>query len=272
MLTFHYPCPGALRRALLPCLVVLAACEGKSGVLTDYQLSGSTTEAATTDVSATGTTDVSATGTSATSEVSQTEATVGTTETWWPPGLCEDPSQEVVGPEVTVTVRNAGVADIFVLGGGFCSDPPFSLEDASGEPMITWIGASCPPSCSLVLEFGECGCPDIGCQPGVIRLTPGGSYEATWSGVHYLIAEVLEECVPEQCAGGSCSAPQQTEPGAYTFIAHGNAAFTCTLDDCSCEPNAQGWCMVPEAVLEPAITAEAVLTYPDDGAVELVFQ
>ena len=91
--------------------------------------------------------------------------------------LCLDPSvpDEQIGPAVTVTIRNASDADVFVRGNGFCSDPAFSLRNAADEPLVSWIAASCPAMCGFVLANDECGCPDIGCTPGVLRIAPGGA-------------------------------------------------------------------------------------------------
>lgn len=246
---------GARRGWLAACLLLVAACPGKDGLLTDYSFNtdGSTTDGAT----ATGaTTEISATATTTTGE----------------PDVCEDPAEEVVGPTVTVTVRNAGAADIFVRGHGFCGDPIFTVNDADDDPLITWIGADCPPSCSVVLQHGECGCNDIGCAPGVVKIAPGGAFVDSWSGGRFDIIQPPAACVPESCVGQSCSVRRQTEPGTYTVAAHANSAFVCTIGDCACEPGAEGWCVVPDVELDPVATVAAELHYPDDGAVELVFE
>lgn len=243
-----------LRGLLSACLLLAAGCTVKDGVLTDFFTSDGTT----TDGSTTG----GATGTSAT-----TTATGGL-------DVCEDPSVPVdeIGPAVAVTVRNAGAADIFVLGHGFCGDPVFTLHDADDNQVLTWIGADCPPMCEQVLEYDNCGCNDIGCTPGVVRIAPGGVFVDTWKGFRFDIVQPPVECVSESCAGQSCSIRRQTESAIYTVAARADSAFVCTIGDCACEPNAEGWCVVPDAELVPVTTVTAMLDYPNETAVELVFE
>lgn len=245
----------SLRGLLSACLLLVAGCTVKDGVLTDFFASdGSTTD-----------------GTSTTGGGTATSATTTATG-----GLevCEDPSVPVdeIGPAVAVTVRNAGAADIFIAGHGFCGDPVFTLHDADDNQVLTWIGAECPPLCGAVLGDGHCGCNDIGCLPGVVKIAPGGVFVDTWKGFRFELVQPPAECVPESCVGQSCSIRRQTESGIYTVAASANSAFVCTIDDCACEPNAEGWCVVPDAELEPATTVTAMLDYPNETAVELVFE
>lgn len=245
----------SLLRGLLPaCVLLVAACPGKDGLLTEFQeTSGSTTDAST----ATGaTTDVSATGT-----------TGG-------PDLCQDPSipPDQIGPAVMVTVRNTGAADIFVAGHGFCDEPAFTVSDVDDNKVTVWNGADCPPMCGSVFESGQCGCNDIGCTPGAIRIVPGGALVDAWSGERYDAIQPAAECVPAECVGQSCSVRRQTDAGAYNLTARASASVTCPSGDCTCEPNAEGWCVVSDAQFDPITTVVAPLDYPTDVAVELVFE
>lgn len=178
---------------------------------------------------------------------------------------CDIPPAAGVGPPVTVTVRNAGAAPIFIVPCDTCDHSVLygKVGDAFGgclrllgpdmQPFDITGTDPCDFRCSAAL-FGKCGCGD-GCgYSGHLQLDPGASFQAVWSGGEYGVVELPLACYGEcgvsfpELAGG-CEVSLPANPGVYTFVA------TAT----------------PERWSGPEVQASVSFDYPAMTAVELVF-
>ena len=74
-----------------------------------------------------------------------------------------------------------------------------------------------------------------------------------------------------RCAFTSCSRSVRALPAVYALSL--TAEVDC-IDNCECEPSSAGWCAIQGdsiTYLSNEIEALAVIDYPTDTAVELVF-
>lgn len=184
-------------------------------------------------------------------------------------GECVDPSTTTVGPAVAVKIRNDTAADLFVRGGGFCGEPTFTLRRVDDTEVTTTLGL-CPVSCGEQLASQSCGCPDIGCVPGLVRITPGGVYTDSWSGAEFTTTVLPAECVEMACVGSACGVQMQAAPATYKLSSVASATATCEFG-CDCTPSPEGWCAVEGTIADESI-ATAPLDYPAETAAMLVFQ
>ncbi len=88
---------------------------------------------------------------------------------------------------------------------------------------------------------GGCGCTTDCPIATMIRLTPGGTYTAEWPGLLLSPAELPAVCSSQDC-GTSCSLAHVPVPGPHDFTLGLVEAPDCDTVDCTCVPNADGWC------------------------------
>lgn len=213
---------------------------------------GSSTDAPTSTDSPTSTDAQTSTGLSSTGE----------------PVTCEGPPDAEVGPEVKVSLQNAGDATIWVDRRLFCGHVlPFDIVDAEGEKLNLMLGL-CEFTCEEVL-VGDCGC-QAGCgEPDqVITIQPGETLEIAWSGAHWGTVPLTEACA--MGCEASCVARQQATPGKYKVIARSSGALA-GCDACECEPSEDGLCVVSAIRTGSELVVEAEFDYPAQTAVAIVF-
>lgn len=194
----------------------------------------------------------------------------GTTGT----AACEDPSDANLGPEVLVTLRNAGAAPIYVSVRSDCDRGlAFDLHASDGHVLRTSLGSAgdvCSWSCDHVLGGGACACP-MGCVvwDEVVQIDPGAAYAQSWPGDEYRSAALDAACADETC-GPSCAARMQAPSGLYTVVARaGDAIDGCPT--CGCEAGPAGWCIVEGRPGGTETNVMAMLEFPQQTALELVF-
>lgn len=181
---------------------------------------------------------------------------------------CEVSPEDELGAEVKVLLRNAGDATIWVDRRLFCGEVlPFAIFDPAGEEVNPSIGL-CEFTCEEIL-MGNCGCPaGCGSPDQVIQIDPGATFEIAWSGEHWAPFPLTEEC-----ANGcdlSCLARQVVQPGVYKFVARSSSLLT-DCEDCSCTPNADGWCQMDGNRDGEEVVVEGTLNYPAQTEITLVF-
>ena len=197
------------------------------------------------------------------------------------PLVCEYPTNEITGPEVTVTLRNAGVAAIFVgsndivcqLQDVLVLSRLLELHDADDErlELDPWLDG-CETRCDELIA-GQCGCDDTCQDPRTLQLDPGGSVKLRWSGVYAVPVDLSPGCFGGECGlweSGHCMAPVQAVPASYQFVAFGHTELSCAK--CTCMANPDGWCEVDywgPSGLE--LIARTSFDYPGTTAVEVVF-
>ncbi|MEZ4450909.1 MAG: BPTI/Kunitz domain-containing protein [Nannocystaceae bacterium] len=172
---------------------------------------------------------------------------------------------------VPITIRNDSGADAWIqaytLGGGavgfrwqVIEISPFGADEA----LVTnpnW----CDYPCSDYQKNDEClvYCTDGGPEPPPIYLAPGGTYTYAWSGQHFGEVALPDHCIPQACMEDyehvACDRWKNAPIGEYEAKAIVGAAIQCEGPECSCTPNAEGWCQL-EAPLSAPIEAPWTIT------------
>ncbi len=238
------------------CLLLMTFGCGPSGAA-DTGETGETGQSETTGPT-TGQSDTSETGQS---ETSQSDTTGDTP-------VC-DPSDPDIGPAVAVTIRNETDAALYLTEATQCMDgSPFTI--ASGGELLRWQFGICE-SCADAL-MGLCQCPGPCIQDTVIRVDPGGHYDASWPGGRIDVATLTPECVNESC-GDQCAAITQADAGDYVAGAIASPMVTCDFEPCDClePPDPAGWCRINGFRAGTEVLVEAAFAYPAQTALELAF-
>jgi hypothetical protein len=275
-----------MSRSLLPpaALLVALACTPTGPVDTatagESQTDATTSTGSTTAPGSTGSDSATSTTsptTTTTSESTTTEPTSGTGSTTGVQEQClAELPQDQSGSPVEVTVRNARQAPIFVLPFDGCnveSIAPFALI-VDGAPLDFKEGG-CDFGCDLV-PSDQCGCREFCPDDAVLVLQPGASFTKTWDGGAFTEAPTPPSCEVEVCAE-TCTVRAPAPAGKYTVAATATEAIDCTggPDECTCTPNADGWCWLVFGTYELAdapFETLADLSVPADTAVEVVFE
>lgn len=177
---------------------------------------------------------------------------------------CTDETDaELSGDEVTITLRNASNAAIFVPAAEGCDWHPLTIE-ASGDER-KWFRGPCEWSCEDVLDSCSCGADCAAAS--AIRIEPGGTYDITWDRAFYVTEDLSLDCPVEGCPT-RCYRRTVADDGDYRVSA---AAGTICADEASCAcPDDVDACELYVAIDSTTLAAEATLTLPGDS-VELVF-
>lgn len=120
-------------------------------------------------------------------------------------------------------------------------DPTISRD---GEALA--IDLSCSLTCEELQKQSQVACTAACAAPTIIALAPGGSYPLDWSGSIYEQRTMPEACFFDAFGGNTC--PQQTAAadGNYTASIEVYGELACPEGmDCTCTPNADGYCTVP---------------------------
>ncbi|MCA9710477.1 MAG: hypothetical protein KDK70_31845, partial [Myxococcales bacterium] len=153
-------------------------------------------------------------------------------------------SSDEVAP-VTMRIVNAGTDTVHLVSPSTCGGHHIEVVDATG---LWFPGPSCSPACEGSL-LGECGCLANCPAPVTIALMPGGTYETSWEGWVAQVTEASEACAGE-CAG-ECSLRVPPATGPMQLLVGLATTLDCD-ENCTCTPNAQGWCELPG--IYPSIT------------------
>ncbi|MCB9712713.1 MAG: hypothetical protein H6712_02570 [Myxococcales bacterium] len=168
----------------------------------------------------------------------------------WEPAPIPVPFDEAPAPEcqylvsegeiapVTIRIVNEGDEVLYLTGPGSCIRTHFALRDADDRP---FPAPECVSACEDALE-GNCGCLANCPLVGTIALHPGGAFEAPWDGYTVSTQEASPECAGD-CAG-ECGLRGPPTAGPMSVLLAVASTLDCG-DDCDCEPNAEGYCIVP---------------------------
>ena len=181
-----------------------------------------------------------------------------------------DPSDPDIGPAVTVTLVNQTDAPLYFTMAESCSfGSPFGI--ARGNVAISWVLGICE-SCADAL-MGLCACPGPCVQDSVVRVDAGGRYVGQWPGSEIFFATLTGECASEGCPF-QCAALAQAESGAYVASAIASPMVECDVEGCDCNDAADpdGWCEISGRRTGGDISGEAAFAYPEETAVEIVFE
>jgi hypothetical protein len=186
---------------------------------------------------------------------------------------CDAYLDEAPPQNVAITVRNEGTATIFLGGEGCAADIGVGLAAADGSALPQ--GASgCGYTCEQ-LQTRPAACPADCALPPVVRVDPGGSYQLSWSGSYVEPASMPKSCYFEPSyAGPGCERRIVAPAGDYTLTASAWPQTTCVDNSCDCQPDASGSCVMQgfAGVGGTATQASAVVAYPSETSVEIVFQ
>lgn len=165
----------------------------------------------------------------------------------------------------TFTVRNTGGAIVYLQAYaadegplGFRRETFGITRSGGGERLITAPNV-CDFPCAA-FKNAECSaaCSDDGPPPPPIAIAPGGQYTGAWDGLHFGDFDMPARCVPDACSGAlTCGRWQVAADADYEVHVTWADALRCALPDCTCTPNADGWC---------ALTTAAELVGPQDAA------
>jgi hypothetical protein len=180
---------------------------------------------------------------------------------------------------VTVRVENKGAAAVhFGTPIGCEGMRIFDVVDGKGATLVHQPGL-CTFTCEDLQHDVNLGCPAVCAFASVVKLGPGGTYEASWDGTHYAQASMPASCYAD--GGGNtvdgpepvCLQKTAAAPGTYTAEIE-IRELDCSMSgppDCACEPGAQGWCMayVDEAATKVLGKASAGFTLPTQTTVTI---
>lgn len=160
-----------------------------------------------------------------------------------------------LGDPVTIRIENADVVDIF-LGepGSGCGSPHlYSLEMPNGDPPAIYKGSLevCELTCAELQQSG-CECAADCAQPYVVRIAPGGHYDATWIGYVYDTADMPAACYSDAtCKGAGSYCPiERVAPPALDVLVPAYPGATCDGTPCTCTPDATGSCLAFAGTVE----------------------
>ncbi len=190
-------------------------------------------------------------------------------------GRCADLEDEDPGPAVTVRLVNPGDRPVYVTTVASCVDARVEVKAAGASSDARWPADSCTSTCSDLMA-GECACP-LGCAASsLLRIDPGGVFEAPWPGLLYLPDEIPEACLPQDtCNTARCPVLRVPSAGmlevSASFIAEPGACDPITGDPrlCACTPNQAGWCLVQADGVDGAEVVTATFPYPESSQVDL---
>lgn len=177
-------------------------------------------------------------------------------------GSCEDLKPS---PPQTVDLRliNNRPDPIFVGGG--CGSA-LRLERVGQQSRFA--ADTCDmPTCDNALD-GDCAMACAACVPGVLRIEPGMSYDASWSGTLFEAADISQTC-SGQCTT-NCWQELAAPEGDYRMLADVFVECPESLDDCSCPPGASEPCFIE--AYDGAVNAEPFAVdfgWPTNGPIEL---
>ncbi|MGB1017052.1 MAG: BPTI/Kunitz-type proteinase inhibitor domain-containing protein [Nannocystaceae bacterium] len=159
---------------------------------------------------------------------------------------------------------------------GYRLQPIQITPKGAEEPLIT-VPNNCDEGYELTpfMETQACSgnCTDEGPPPDPIYIAPGGIYPTTWDGQSFSEKMILPtRCWPEGCDVDEIRVGRWQNVDEVSFTAAA-VIGTITCDDCSCEPNADGWCSLGfgnGASIESPMTLSEDFSWPQDQTVELV--
>lgn len=192
--------------------------------------------------------------------------------------LCADFQDEPASQTITVRLRNASSAPVFVADPyDLCTvGQVFEVTTAAGEQVALRTNKCGNHTCGY-LHTGHEYCTDLCGLPGLIRIEPGGMWEESWPAVGFVETQMPTSCYQRsEDDEGTCSKQVALEPGSY--VIRSRAGVNCTGDDeCTCEPDAAGSCRTADPSMsalapEDQIPAEVILDLPGQNVAELVFQ
>ncbi|MEI9953041.1 MAG: hypothetical protein WDO74_29695 [Pseudomonadota bacterium] len=166
-----------------------------------------------------------------------------------------------------------------------CAETPlFLVQDPSGT-LLRDPGPCRTPCDSLLAGDPIGGCPGVCPTPKAVTLEPGESISVDWAGLFGVAADLPSQCIPKRPDGlefgSQCEHSRAIAAGSYTFSAQAGTTLDCSevlADGCyECEPDADGLCTVPYAVVGGAtLTARAVVAVEarigHNDSVKLVFK
>lgn len=162
-------------------------------------------------------------------------------------------------PEIALSVRNDSAAPIFLRahtpGGGAVGwrAQTFQISHLGAEDPLVTAPNDCDFPCKLY-DNAMCGnaCSDAGFPPGPILIQPGATFAGAWSGLHFGQVALPSRCLPAACeAGLECGRWLNVMPGDFTAAIAVATQWSCTDPmQCTCTPNADGWCQLDAFVAQ----------------------
>jgi hypothetical protein len=188
---------------------------------------------------------------------------------------CVHPTDDTVGPAVSVTIVNSALGVLW-LGPDAFGGSGFSISDPGGEAFAS-AQHPCLPHCDDVDATGQAVCLDCDPEdPGeLIRLEVGGRWTGTWNGGAWRTDDVA--CVEAQCSDAqtradSCNFAEEVASGNFFVSVRGyDAATGCGIPSCDCTPDADGACSIAGTGVGPGIVLTGQLDFPNQTAIELTF-
>jgi hypothetical protein len=186
--------------------------------------------------------------------------------------VCDDYISEVgIGPSATMTIRNDSALPVFFSPLGCTWQAPILLSHGPTGEFVAYVSDPCSVSCEEFMVNDACWaeCPDCAAPP-LVRLSPGGTWIETWSGVSMRATSLPVECAAADDCEPSCFVAEQATDDFY--FAQLGVYETCE-GDCTCdEPTAEGACYIYQSLgLSDMVQLEQVFTYPTQTSVTLTY-
>lgn len=205
-------------------------------------------------------------------------ATDGTASTSMSPGSTGEPDacaalmNDALGDPIPLTVFNAREVPIFLTSAVSCQPEYFEIVSKVEGMPGQWSGPHCSFTCEDVMA-GACGCTaDCPVAP-TIRIEPGGAYELSWSGAVLRETALPTECASQDCLADTCRVARAAAPGGlYEATLALVESPQCGDTECTCTPNADGWCQLESWGEVPSETPTFEFPAPEPGAEGPVFE
>lgn len=157
---------------------------------------------------------------------------------------CQDYEDET-GDALEVVIENRRADSVVIELVGGCAQAIYFEVDRYDEH---YPGDTCGHSCSDLLE-GDTACPQ-GCAGFEnVRIEPGGSYEADWSGTLAYPDVLPIDCGSDDLVDHNCDHTVAVGDGSYEFTVYELVSPECPPDasepDCAC-PAGQDFCDAEE--------------------------
>lgn len=190
---------------------------------------------------------------------------------------CEGFEDTTERADVTVSIRNATAAPIYLTGLGCDADIDLRLYDEDDQ-RIDFRAGVCHFTCEE-LQQSEAICAADCAIPPIVMIAPGGSYDMPWDGTIHRPAQMPESCYlnPEYATQG-CDRRTVAPAATYQFEVSAHDDSWCPLDQpgaCTCTPDASGSCTFEQPygeIVGEGRPARADLVFPSETRAEIVFE
>lgn len=148
-----------------------------------------------------------------------------------------------------IEITNLRAEPVFIGPLG-CGVQIYNLSDANGDPVAP-VRSFCECTCAEMFAdtetYNDCISCSNDCGPDLplLRLEPGASYAASWSGLYYQREEAPISCFVDAPFPTACTTAYQPEPADWTLSIQthtiatecwqGEADCSCSEGETSCE-------------------------------------